>query len=410
MNQVEYVDILIIGSGPSGISTALHLVQRDTRWAKRVIVVDKAVHPREKLCGGGVTHLGTDILAHLGLTFDPDHVSLSEVQLLYGDEKYTILGDPAFRITRRDEFDHWLVQVAQERGITVRQGEKVKDIQVHDEYVEVTTAKAVVHARVVVGADGSRSFVRTRLKWEDDSRVARLLEVLTPEDATTLPEFREGIAVFDFTPMEDDLQGYYWDFPSYVGGKPFMNRGVFDSRARPEQERADLKRVLGDSLAERERSLEDYRLKGHPIRWFDPQGRYAIPRVLLVGDAAGADPLFGEGIAFALGYGKVAAAVLEDAFARSDFSFADYNERLLDTKLFRHLALRSRLARVAYRWNKYPWLVRLGWRLVRFALRFSRWRSRDYQPGEAPLIWRRQQREQQSDPRGEQPPSPAASR
>ncbi|MDX1662888.1 MAG: NAD(P)/FAD-dependent oxidoreductase [Candidatus Promineifilaceae bacterium] len=390
MTEAEQVDILIIGSGPSGISTALHLVQRNAAWAERVLVVDKAVHPREKLCGGGVTHLGTDVLARLGLTFDPTHVSLSEVQLIYGDEKYTILGNPAFRITRRDEFDHWLVQVAQERGITVRQGERVKDIEVHDDYVEVTTAKGTIRARVVVGADGSRSFVRTRLKWDDDSRVARLLEVLTPEDAGAMPEFREGIAVFDFTPMEDDLQGYYWDFPSYVDGKAYMNRGVFDSRARPEQERADLKGVLGSSLAERERNLEDYRLKGHPIRWFDPQGRYAIPRVLLVGDAAGADPLFGEGIAFALGYGEVAAAMLEDAFARDDFSFVDYNERLLATPLFRHLALRSRLARIAYRFKKYPRLVRLGWRLVRFVLRFSRWRSRDYEPGEAPRIWREQ--------------------
>ena len=392
MNQVEQVDVLIIGSGPSGISTALHLVQRDAAWAERLIVVDKAEHPREKLCGGGITHLGTDVLARLGLTFDPQHVALSEVQLVYGGEKYTILGNPAFRITRRDEFDHWLVQVAEERGITVRQGERVVDVETHGDYVEVTTEKATFHARVVVGADGSRSFVRTRLRWEDDSRVARLLEVLTPEDAGALPEFREGIAVFDFTPMEDDLQGYYWDFPSYVDGVPFMNRGVFDSRARPEKERADLKEVLGNALAERERNLDDYRLKGHPIRWFDPEGRYAIPRVLLVGDAAGADPLFGEGIAFALSYGEVAAAMIEDAFARRDFSFADYNERLLAHRIFRHLALRNRLARIAYRWNKYPWLVRLGWRLMRFALRFSRWRSRDYQPGEAPRIWHEQRR------------------
>lgn len=379
MTQVEQVDVLIVGSGPSGMSTALHLVQRDPTWAERLVVVDKAVHPREKLCGGGVTHLGTGVLARLGLSFEPQHVRVREVKLVYEDKSYSVLGNPAFRVTRRDQFDHWLVQVGEERSITVRQGEQVKDIAVRDDHVEVTTDNATFHAQVVVGADGSRSFVRQRLKWDDDSRVARLLEVLTPEDPRRQVEFQDGVAIFDFTPMKDHLQGYYWDFPSYVEGEAHMNRGVFDSRSRPEKERADLKGVLEESMAERERDLDAYKLKGHPIRWFHKDGRFAIPRVLLVGDAAGADPLFGEGISFALGYGEVAAAAIEDAFERQEFSFATYKERLLASSLFQHLWLRTRLASKAYLLN-HPWIVRLGWWLMRIVIRFTRWRDRDYRP------------------------------
>lgn len=385
MTQVENVDVLIVGSGPSGMSTALHLVQSDPAWAERMVVVDKAVHPREKLCGGGVTHLGTDVLAHLGLHFEPQHFKVREVRLVYEDKTYSFQANPAFRITRRDEFDHWLVRKGEERGICVRQGEAVKKIAAHDDYVEVVTDKAVFHAAVVVGADGSRSFVRSRLKWDDESRVARLLEVLTPEDAQRQVEFRDGVAVFDFTPMKNDLQGYYWDFPSYVEGKPYMNRGVFDSRARPEKEKADLPQVLDEAMSERGRRLEEYKLKGHPIRWFDEDGQFAQERVLLVGDAAGADPLFGEGISFALGYGEVAAEAINNAFAQRDFSFADYRQRLLQHRLFNHLAWRARLARYAYLLN-YPWLVRLGWRVARLMVRFSRWRDRDYVPGEAPQL------------------------
>lgn len=385
MTEVEQVDVLIVGSGPSGMSTALHLVQADPSWAERLIVVDKAVHPREKLCGGGVTHLGTDVLARLGLRFEPRHFSVREVKLVYEDKSYRLLGNPAFRITRRDEFDHWLVKVGEQRGIRVRQNETVKAVEVRDDHVEVVTDKAVFQATVLVGADGSRSFVRSRLKWDDDSRVARLLEVLTPEDSQRQVEFRDGIAVFDFTPMQKHLQGYYWDFPSYVDGKPHMNRGVFDSRARPEREKADLVDVLGSSMAERRRNLEDYKLKGHPIRWFDPRGRFAIPHVLLVGDAAGADPLFGEGISFALGYGEVAAPAIIDAFEKQDFSFASYRDRLLEHGLFRHLRLRTRLARFAYLLN-YPWLVRLGWLVASVVIRFTRWRDREYRPGEAPQL------------------------
>jgi menaquinone-9 beta-reductase len=385
MSQVEEIDVLIVGSGPSGMSTALHLVQVDPSWARRILVVDKASHPREKLCGGGVTHLGTDVLARLGLRFEPQHFSVREVQLVYEDKRYMLQANPAFRITRRDEFDHWLARVGQEKGIELHENEAVKQIELREDYVEVTTDRGLYHAQILVGADGSRSMVRSRLKWDDDSRVARLLEVLTPEDSQRQVEFQDGIAVFDFTPMKSGLQGYYWDFPSYVQGQPYMNRGVFDSRARPERDKADLVELLDNAMAKRDRHLQDYKLKGHPIRWFDAKGRFSMPRVLLVGDAAGADPLFGEGISFALGYGQVAAPVIVDAFARHDFSLASYRDRLLQDSLFKHLQLRTRLARLAYLLN-YPWLVRLGWRVASFVVRFTRWRDRDYRPGEAPRL------------------------
>ncbi len=386
MAEIQKVDILIVGSGPSGTSTALHLVKNNPAWAKRIVVVDKAVHPREKLCGGGVTHIGQNILARLGLPFEPKSFDVREVRLLYQDQSYSFFGNPVFRIIRRDEFDHWLVKTAVSLGVNVRQGEAVTDVVPHDDYVEVTTEKAIFHAQTVVAADGSRSFVRRRLKWEDDSRVARLIEVLTPENAHAQPEFRDGVAIFDFTPMTDhQLQGYYWDFPSYVDGQPYMNRGVFDSRARPERPKADLKQTLGDAMAVRDRNLSEYKLKGHPIRWWGGNGRFAIPRVILVGDAAGTDPLFGEGISFALGYGEVAAAALADAFARQDFSFATYKKQLHRHPLFRHLNLRTRLARFAYI-LKYPRFFRAGWWAARHIIKLTRWRDPNYNPTELPQM------------------------
>jgi len=383
MADIEKVDVLIIGSGPSGTSTALHLVKTDPAWASRIVILEKAVHPREKLCGGGILHMGTNILARLGLPFEPEHFKVREARLVYQNRSYSLYGDPVFRITRRDEFDHWLVRTAEEVGVRVRQGEAVTDIIPHEDYVEVKTEKALFHARVVVGADGSRSFIRRRLKWDDDSRVARLVEVLTPEDPRVQPEFRDGIAIFDFTHMTDGLQGYYWDFPSFVNGKAFMNRGLFDSRARPERAKADLKQTLRESMAERDRALEDYKLKGHPIRWWSRNGRFAIPRVLLVGDAAGADPLFGEGISFALGYGTVAADEINDAFERQDFSFETYRGRLTADPLFKQLDFRTRLARFAYLLRS-PWLIRLGWRAAPLFTRFTRWHDPEYDPTETP--------------------------
>lgn len=382
MAEIEHVDVLIVGAGPSGTSTALHLLQRDASWAGRMVVVDKAVHPREKLCGGGITHLGQNILTRLGLAFEPKNLAIREVRLVYQDISYSFYGNPVLRIVRRDEFDYWLVQQVEAKGVPVRQGEKVKHIIPQDDYVEVVTEKAIFHTHVLVAADGSRSFVRQALKWDDESRVARLLEVLTPESAHAQREFRDGTAIFDFTRMTDKLQGYYWDFPSYVHGEAFMNRGVFDSRAQPDRPKASLKDDLRDSMAERDRNLDDYQLKGHPIRWFDKNGRFALPHVILVGDAAGADPLMGEGISFALGYGAVGAAAIADAFARQDFSFASYRERLLADPLIKQLVTRVWLARLAYR-IKSPWFVRLGWQVARRVIRFTRWRDPNFVPTEA---------------------------
>ncbi len=234
-----------------------------------------------------------------------------------------------------------------------------------------------------MAADGSRSTVRQKLKWDDESRVARLLEVLTPEDPRRQFEFKDGVAVFDFTPMMGGLQGYYWDFPSKVKGMPFMNRGLFDSRARPERTKANLTGELRQAMAKRERDVDDYRLKGHPIRWFDKKGRYAIPRVLLAGDAAGADPLMGEGISFALGYGEVAAESVADAFDRQDFTFVDYRERILAHSLLKQLPIRVRLARLAYKVRP-RWFIRFAWHVASLVVGFTRWRDPEYVPAESP--------------------------
>jgi flavin-dependent dehydrogenase len=55
-------DLIITGSGPTGISTALHLLWQAPGWAGCMIVLEKVAHPRHKLCGGGITRLGMDAL------------------------------------------------------------------------------------------------------------------------------------------------------------------------------------------------------------------------------------------------------------------------------------------------------------------------------------------------------------
>jgi len=51
-------DILIIGGGPSGLSTALHLAQIAPHLTDRILILEKAHYPRHKLCAGGLPAQG----------------------------------------------------------------------------------------------------------------------------------------------------------------------------------------------------------------------------------------------------------------------------------------------------------------------------------------------------------------
>ena len=91
----------------------------------------------------------------------------------------------------------------------------------------------------------------------------------------------------------------------------------------------------------------------------------------------------GEGISFALGYGQVAAQAIQDAFARPEFSYATYRQRLLADPLFKQLDRRTRLAHIAYK-ARHPLVIRLGWQVARLVIRFTPWGNPDYKPVDPP--------------------------
>ena len=70
--------------------------------------------------------------------------------------------------------------------------------------------------------------------------------------------------------------------------------------------------------------------------------------VLLVGDAAGSDPLFGEGISLALGYGLVAARTIKSAFDKNNFKFQNYKRDVLYSSLGQTLLIRKIIAKIIY--------------------------------------------------------------
>jgi flavin-dependent dehydrogenase len=377
---MQEIEILIVGSGPAGASTALHLAQVAPELVPRTLILEKAHHPRPKLCGGGLVIDAEVMLERLGL--DVTEIPHTDANLAYFDFEgrglaVRVPGRHALRMIRRDAFDAWLAEKVRQAGFELREGVTVTDVRPGENGVTVETDAGAFQARAVVGADGSNGVVRRCVLPESPLHTARLLEVLTPTATTTpsqLPpnssnsgEGREGVAFFDFFPVPEGIAGYVWDFPTQVEGQPMRCWGVYDTNLLADRTRPPLKTPLAEEMARHGYDLSACELQGHPIRWFSPRRAFSVPGVLLAGDAAGADGIFGEGISLALGYGQVAAQALKAAFDRDEFSFSDYRRRLLSSPLGHALGARWAITHILYRLH-WRWFQKWFWRSWKFLI------------------------------------------
>ena len=137
-----------------------------------------------------------------------------------------VRGKPLFVVFDRPVFDQYLAEQTKKRGIKIKENEAVISVSVHEDHVLIQSKKRDYRAKMIVCADGATGTISRRvLKNPTHNRSSRTLELWAP---TTLksPRFFQHSALFDFNFLSDNLQGYYWEFPSKKNGKAFHNRGV----------------------------------------------------------------------------------------------------------------------------------------------------------------------------------------
>jgi flavin-dependent dehydrogenase len=320
--------IMIVGAGPAGISTWLHLQKEAPQLANRTLMIDKSIFPREKLCAGGVGGWSSNLLRDLEVGLDIPSVFVSDVDFKFGKEVYHFHQINCFRVVHRIDFDHALVKAALNRGLELHQNEMFLDVIHEKNKLIVKTTRGKYNVKALIGADGALSVVSRKMMPSRKPSLAQTIQIFAKADPQFDHEFQEKKVSLDFSPLKEGLQGYLWHFPCVIDSTPSVAHGIGDFRIHRDRPKADMKKIFSRELQSRNIPSKPKLWSSKPIRWFSKKDIVSQPNVLLVGDAAGIEPAFGGGIHLCLSYGEVAAQAVIDAFKNNDLSFRDYGKRL----------------------------------------------------------------------------------
>ena len=366
-------DVAVVGAGPGGSAAALAL----SRGGLRVAILEKAVPPRSKTCGGGL--LGRTLkMLPLDLRAVVERECFSAELHHHGPAlSFTTQRErPVVSMVMRDRFDHLLTAAAQEAGATLLAGAPVVSVAVRAEGVELKTKAGAIRARFVIAADGVGSVVARQCGLPELRRVIPALECEVTVEAAGFEKFRHA-ARFDFglTP-----HGYAWVFPK----RGHLSIGVLTTRRGSCNLNDEYARYLAHLGLTRPVKEERH---GFMIPTRPRDRLFDAPRVLPIGDAAGlADPLLAEGISGAIRSGQLAArAILENGF--DDRATRRAYRAHLGSALLPELGIARVLARVIYDFPRVrTWLLarhgqRLSELLTRVVMGETSYREMSRRPG-----------------------------
>ncbi len=334
-------DVIVVGAGPGGSATAHHLAQ----GGADVLLLEKTAFPREKVCGDGLTPRATRQLLRMGIDLDaPGWVRNRGLRIVGGGHQLQLpwpdlASYPAYGLVRtRTDFDEILARHAQKSGARLLERTAVTGpvtdptgqivgvtARPVDDHGRRSGAETTYRAPVVVAADGTsaRLALSMGLAKRDDRPMGvavRTYYTSPRHDDDWLESWLE-LWAGDERGGGDLLPGYGWIFG--VGdGTVNVGLGILNtSTAWGTVDYKDLLRRWLDHTPE-QWGLRDPNMAA-PVRGAAlPMGFNRKPHhhrgLLLVGDSGGmVNPFNGEGIAYAMESGEMAAEVVAQALGRS---------------------------------------------------------------------------------------------
>lgn len=308
--------VLIVGAGPAGTACATTLAAR----GHHVTVIDKAVFPRDKCCGDGLTTNALRVLE--SLQFPLDSVAglrvCHDIDVRSPDGHHIALALPAGRglfaaIAPRQSLDHALVEHCRRAGATVHEGTAF--VEVLDNGVDACRVRIEglgdINFDHVVAADGMWSPVRRSLGLSSPGYLGEW-HAFRQYISNVTGSARDTLHIwFD----EDLLPGYAWSFP-LPDGRVNFGFGMLRDEGTSMQFMKDTWRSLFERAHIEEALGPGARPEGRHTAWPIPArvdtAVHAAGRVLFVGDAVCAtDTLTGEGIGQALETGIAAADAID---------------------------------------------------------------------------------------------------
>lgn len=335
MQLTKDADVIIVGGGPAG-ATAAYLLRKQ---GLDILVIEKDIYPREKLCGGMITRKTTQLIERVfGETVEQlDQQGIVEFSTHDYEIRTTRKSLQAGKTTYpsvfvdRKAYDQHLIHKAKEIGVKVIEGERV--LRVEAANCQVATEKGMKYsARFLLGADGVNSIVRNSIPenhrrekaWRKN--LATTMEVFLPPDKMS-QKINHPILYFGLVDG-----GYGWVFPNSdklvigVGGLP-RRRNNFPAALK---RLATLAGYTGTQLP---------KAAGHHIPYGNFLRSPGAGTTLLLGDAAGlVDPFLGEGIYYAQRSGELAAeSIMEAIQSGNEKATTDIYARKIGEKMLKEL-------------------------------------------------------------------------